>query len=110
MRLSTVYPRLLLTVGLTVASIMAGSAAAHTPSPAHHCEGPSRPADDQNDALWQRYLADVDAFRACISDFVDANQAEARAHSEAARQATADWNGFVRSELNVPEDYPWPPE
>lgn len=83
---------------------------AHPSPPPRDCVTPTRPADDQNDELWQRFLDDVDAFRDCISRYVDANQAAARVHNEAARQATLEWNGFVRSTLNVPEDYPWPPE
>jgi len=82
---------------------------AHSPAPAHGCEPPTRPADDQNDSLWQRFLADVDGFRACISDYAQRNHAAAEAHREAANAATLDWNRFVRSDLNVPEDFPWPP-
>jgi len=93
-----------------VAAVLMPAAFAHAPPPRHDCQAPSRPADDQNDVLWQRFLDDVDAFRACISDFVAANQAAATAHTEAARRATLDWNAFVRSDLNVPEDFPWPPE
>lgn len=82
---------------------------AHAPAPAHGCAAPSRPANDQNDALWQRFLADVDGFRACISRYAEANHQAAQRHNEAANAATLDWNRFVRAELNVPEDYPWPP-
>lgn len=84
-------------------------ALAHGASPAHGCVAPSRPANDQDDALWQRYLDQVDGFRACISAFAEANRAAARLHNEAANEATEDWNRFVRDNLNVPEDYPWPP-
>jgi hypothetical protein len=90
--------------------LAAAGAGAHDSPPAHGCAAPGRPADDQNDVLWQRYLDDVDAFRGCVSDFVEASQAAAAAHGEAARRATQDWNEYVRANLNVPEDYPWPPE
>lgn len=82
---------------------------AHSPAPDHGCRAPARPADDQNDLLWQRFLDDVDAYRACISDFAAANHEASDLHRQAANDATRDWNRFVRSELNVPEDYPWPP-
>lgn len=82
---------------------------AHSPVPAHGCETPTRPADDQNDELWQRFLADVDAFRACISDYAESNHAAAESHRQAGNAATRDWNQFVRTDLNVPEDFPWPP-
>lgn len=81
----------------------------HSPASAHGCIAPERPADDQNDVLWQRFLDDVDAFRACISGYAEANRQAAEIHGKAANDATLDWNRFVRAELNVPEDYPWPP-
>ena len=83
---------------------------AHSPAAAHGCTAPTRPANDQDDLLWQRFLDDVDAFRACISAYADANHRASEVHREAANAATVDWNRFVRAELNVPEDYPWPPE
>lgn len=83
---------------------------AHAAAPEHGCTAPNRPANDQNDALWRQFLDDVDSFRACISTFAEANHQAARLHNEAANAATLDWNRFVRAELNVPEDYPWPPE
>lgn len=85
------------------------AALGHAPPPAHGCSAPVRPANDQDDRLWQRFLEDVDAFRACISDYAEANHRASDAHRQAANDATMDWNRFVRAELNVPEDYPWPP-
>lgn len=94
-----------------LSSVMAQTppAQAHLPAPAHGCRAPERPANDQDEARWQRFLSDVDAFRACISTFADDNRAAAQAHEQAANEAVAQWNAFVRRELNVPEDYPWPP-
>jgi hypothetical protein len=74
------------------------------------CTAPTRPDDDQNDLLWQRFLDDVDGFRSCVSDYAAANHQAAESHAHAANAATLEWNRFVRAELNVPEDYPWPPE
>lgn len=88
----------------------APAGAAHTPAPAHGCHAPARPANDQDDVLWQRFLDAVDAYRACISDYAEANRRASEAHNNAANAATMDWNRFVHAELNVPEDYPWPPE
>ncbi len=92
------------------AALGVGTVRAHDAAPQAGCRAPARPADEQNDLLWQAYLEDVDNFRQCISDFVEANQAAAVAHNEAARLATEAWNEFVRTSLNVPEDFPWPPE
>ncbi len=85
-------------------------ARAHESPPPRHCVAPTRPADEQNDVLWQRFLTDVDAFRACISSYVEANNRAADIHRQAAREATMEWNRFVHAELNVPADYPWPPK
>lgn len=90
--------------------LMSMPARAHETAPAHGCQAPARPANDQNDVLWQRFLDDVDAFRGCISEYASANHQASQRHRQAANDATAVWNRFVRAELNVPEDYPWPPE
>lgn len=95
---------------LLAAWLLAGAASAHDPVAPHDCRAPSRPADDQDDVRWQAFLDAVDGFRACISDYAARNHKASDAHREAANGATLDWNAFVRRELNVPEDYPWPPE
>lgn len=83
---------------------------ASVPVPDPGCRAPLRPADDVDEATWNRFLAGVDGYRSCISDFVTANHQQADAHREAANAATTAWNDFVRDSLNVPEDFPWPPE
>lgn len=104
-RLSRSRPTLiLLTSLLSLAPVYAD-----VPVSGHDCSAPVRPANDQDDVLWQRFLGDVDTFRACISGYADANHRASEEHRQAANQATLDWNRFVRAELNVPEDYPWPP-
>jgi len=84
--------------------------AAHSPQPANTCEPPTRPPEDVAEVVWNRFLADVDSYRACISEFVQQNHAASDAHRQAANQATEQWNAYVKSSLNVPEDFPWPPE
>lgn len=78
--------------------------------PDHGCRAPLRPADDVDEQTWNGFLAGVDVYRSCISDFVAASQQAADAHSDAANAATQAWNAFVRDSLNVPEDFPWPPQ
>ena len=92
-----------------LAPMIVAPVAAHSPAVGHACTAPARPANDQDDVLWQRFLDDVDGFRACISAYAEANHRASDVHREAANAATLDWNRFVRAELNVPEDYPWPP-
>lgn len=74
------------------------------------CVAPVRPADDQNDALWHRFLEQIDAFQSCITQAADRHQAWADEHQRAAFAAVDAWNDFVRTSLNAPEDFPWPPE
>jgi len=85
-------------------------AAAHESSPAPLCAQPVRPANDHDDARWNAYLAAVDGFRECISEFAEANRTAAGLHNDAANEAVNQWNIFVKEQLNVPEDFPWPPE
>ncbi len=91
------------------------SALAGLPAVAHEpmgfdCAAPVRPADDQDDALWEAFLKDIDAFQACITAAADRHQAASDAHQRDAFAAVDAWNDFVRSSLNAPEDFPWPPE
>ena len=90
--------------------LAAGGGHAHTPVPAPDCVAPKRPPEDVPEPVWQTFLTDVDCFRACITRYVQENHAASDAHRAAGNQATLLWNDFVRASLNVPEDYPWPPE
>ena len=74
------------------------------------CVEPVRPVDDQDDVAWQCFLDEIDAYRACATRHMEGHQAAAAAHHAAAREAVAAWDGFVKNNLNAPEDFPWPPE
>lgn len=82
---------------------------AHDPM-RHDCVAPQRPQDDQNDVLWAEFLARIDEFQACVTAAADRHQAASDAHQRAAFAAVDAWNDFVRTSLNAPEDFPWPPE
>ncbi|NJN51293.1 MAG: hypothetical protein HC809_05455 [Gammaproteobacteria bacterium] len=84
-------------------------AAAHDISPAPGCRAPERPPDQDDVERWNGFVDAVDAYRACINEFIASNHAAASHHRSAANAATETWNTFVRSSLNVPQDYPWPP-
>lgn len=90
------------------------SASAHQPLihqlTQNECIAPTRPADDQNDVLWQKFLDEIDAFQACINTNVERHQAASREHQKAAHVSVDSWNQFVQQSLNVPEDFPWPPQ
>ena len=79
------------------------------PPMGNDCAAPVRPVDDQNDQLWAQFLAEIDTYQTCISREADRHQAASDAHQRAAFAAVDAWNDFVRSSLNVPEDFPWPP-
>lgn len=85
----------------------ASTAVAHEPMQ-HTCSAPERPVDDQNDREWRAFLASVDAFRSCVNDKMEWHQAAARKHEQNAATVVGEWNDFVRTSLNVPEDFPWP--
>ena len=90
-------------------SMGAAHAVAHETAMAP-CEKPVRPANDQDDTLWQRFLEEIDTYRACVNARMDWHQEASRDHQEQARLAVEAWNSFVRTSLNAPEDFPWPPE
>ncbi len=102
--------RYLCRISLVVAAlVMAAPMSAHEPM-THDCVAPVRPQDDQNDALWAEFLAGIDTFQRCITEAADRHQAASDAHQRAAFAAVDAWNDFVRTSLNAPEDFPWPPE
>lgn len=94
-------------IGLTCCFVC--SVSAHQPRQ-FDCAAPTRPADDQNDESWQKFLDEIDFFQACINATVERHQAASREHQEAARSTVNAWNRFVQQSLNAPEDFPWPPE
>ena len=74
------------------------------------CSAPIRPENDQNDQQWKAFVQEVESFRTCVSDKLQWHELAAVRHNEDARLAVKRWNEFVRSSLNAPEDFPWPPE
>ena len=94
---------------LTTAVVcLASSAFAHD-YPGADCVAPIRPANDQNDRLWQAFLNEIDAFRDCTQNKMEWHQSAVVAHQQDAKLAVEQWNEFVRTKLNAPEDFPWPP-
>ena len=45
---------------------MSAAAYAHEPM-GHACTAPERPANDQDDMQWQRFMQEIDAFRDCVN-------------------------------------------
>jgi hypothetical protein len=76
----------------------------------HGCVTPVRPENDQDDVAWHGFLKQIDLFQQCITAYADEQQAASDAHQRAAFAAVDAWNDFVRTSLNAPEDFPWPPD
>ena len=106
----TISPRRLLLLTLfCVGNLCVPPVLGHEPM-AHDCVAPKRPANDQDDRLWAQFLAEIEVFQTCITSAADRHQAASDAHQRAAFAAVDAWNDFVRTSLNAPEDFPWPPE
>ncbi len=97
------------TIGLAFMLLIGASAFAHSPQPTHGCAQPVRPPDKNDADVWNRFMDQVDVYRACMSTFIAENNEAADRHRAAANAATVEWNTFVHGSLNVPEDFPWPP-
>ena len=95
---------------LCLALLIPALAFGHAEPPKEDCAEPVRPPDKNDVDVWNRFMDQVDAYRSCMSAFIAANHAAAEQHRTAANAATAEWNAFVHSSLNVPEDFPWPPQ
>ena len=93
-----------------VASLLASVSSSGHEEHAPPCVAPTRPPESVPEAVWQRFKSDLHDYRECMSGYIEANHAAAERHRSAANRATEHWNAFVRSELNVREDFPWPPE
>jgi hypothetical protein len=106
---TTTPRRLLLLMLLCVGNLCVTPVLSHEPM-AHDCVAPKRPANDQDDRLWAGFLEEIEVFQACITRAADRHQAASDAHQRAAFAAVDAWNDFVRTSLNAPEDFPWPPE
>ncbi len=94
---------------LVLSLLLIAPVMAHEPMQ-HVCVAPQRPVDDQDDLLWRRFKTGIDEFRDCISAKMEWQNEAAAEHTRAARQAVGLWNDFVRTSLNVPADFPWPPQ
>ncbi len=109
LRLSGHFRRLLGFCLFSACALPVAPVQGHEPM-SHGCVAPERPANDQDDQLWKQFLEEIDAFQRCITAAADRHQAASDAHQRAAFAAVDAWNDFVRTSLNAPEDFPWPPE
>lgn len=92
-----------------IAVLLSFSSWAHEAARVPDCQAPVRPPDQEDTVRWNAFVDAVDGYRACMNAFIEANHSASSKHRDAANAATQAWNAFVRSSLNVPQDYPWPP-
>jgi hypothetical protein len=97
-------------VALGIALLVASLASGHAEPPKHGCVQPTRPPDKTDVDRWNHFMDQVDVYRSCMNAFIAENHAAAERHQAAANAATTEWNAFVHNSLNVPEDFPWPPQ
>lgn len=85
---------------ILLAALIASPVSADTYAPSHMCSKPYKPY--QFDSQWEidNFLAEVERYKHCISDFVDEQHEAARTHQEAASEAIDEWNHFVNYELD----------
>ena len=78
---------------------VAGTAWADMFAPSHGCRKPLKPYEFTSEFEIESFKSDVDRYERCIDDFVREQKQAAQAHQDAAKEAVADWNRFVRLEL-----------
>ncbi|MFT4103217.1 MAG: hypothetical protein QM674_19720 [Burkholderiaceae bacterium] len=67
--------------------------------PAHNCEAPLIPPQITSQVIADQVRGQVDAYKQCIQDFANAQQALADRHNKAANAAIAEFNQFVQTKL-----------
>lgn len=85
--------RALLVLGILLSPL----ALADIVEPSHDCNQPDIPYEFQNKYERDQFLADVEEYKTCITDFVEEQQDAVRKHNSAAEDAIEEWNAFARS-------------
>jgi hypothetical protein len=67
--------------------------------PSHSCYKPKKPYNFTSQWDVDRFYHDVERYKSCINEFVDAQNNAITNHREAANNAIDEWNNFVRWEL-----------
>ena len=79
--------------------LFVSSARADMFTPSHSCSKPYKPYQFTSDWEVTQFQDDVEAYKQCISDFVEEQEDAVRRHQEAAQEAIDEWNNFVNYEL-----------
>lgn len=85
--------RTLLLLGMLLSPL----ALADLTEPSHDCNKPSVPYEFEDEDERDQFNADVDEYKACITDFVEEQEDAIRKHKSAADEAIEEWNSFARS-------------
>ena len=86
--------------GVLSISVLSLPVISDTFTPSHSCSKPYKPYQFNSQRQIDNFNDDVEAYRACISDFVDEQTRASEQHRQAASDAMEDWNQFVQFELN----------
>ena len=79
---------------------VASSSSADMFVPSHSCSKPYKPYEFNNEWELENFKNEVEAYKQCISNFVDEQNDAVRNHQSAAEEAINEWNNFVNYELN----------
>ncbi len=69
-------------------------------TPSHSCSKPYKPIEFNDQHEIDNFMNEVEAYKQCISDFVEEQNDAARKHQNAAEEAIDEWNNYVNYELN----------
>ena len=73
---------------------------ADTFTPSHSCSKPYKPYEFNDEWELESFKGEVEAYKQCISDFVDEQNDATRKHKNAAEEAIDEWNNYINYELN----------
>ncbi len=66
----------------------------------HSCYKPNKPYEFNSGYELDNFKQEVETYKQCISDFVDKQNNESKAHRKAAEEAIEEWENYVNYELN----------
>ncbi len=90
--------RFLILLVSVISNIAPASADMFTPS--HYCSKPYKPYEFNDQYEIDNFMNEVEAYKQCLSDFVDEQNDAATKHQNAAEEAIDEWSNYVNYELN----------
>ncbi|RLW61170.1 MAG: hypothetical protein B6D75_03630 [gamma proteobacterium symbiont of Stewartia floridana] len=69
-------------------------------TPSHSCSKPYKPYQFTDQYELDNFMDEVEAYKRCITDFIEEQNDNVRTHQNAAEEAIDEWNNYVNYELN----------